>query len=1677
MTRGTWIKIKERVYKILSIFVLIGMLGQIFVPFSAYAISQGPPQPEFTSFKPMGATEMVDLFSGDFSYNLPLMTVPGPNGGYPINLGYQAGVKMEDEASWVGLGWNINPGAINRQMRGLPDDFNGAISSTNGDKVIREMNIKNDVTLSVNIVPKAEFFGKKLKAVKSGQLSLSTNSYRGLSFNVSTSGGKSPSNVFDYNWDLGFDSQGGLNASFGVGLGKKVKLGTSFGFNTRTGIYNNGLSISTKYFGTQISAGSLALQAITPETAFKMKGYSASLGFSTGPAGGGTEANGEVEGSYSEEGIANSTEEIPAYGYIYLQDRNEVANDFALMDYNQGKGQIINRHTPFLSAPVSTHDIFTVTGQGIGGSFRAFRSDYGIYNQGKVESVIDGGGFGDIEFGKGAGTNAGAEVKLNHRETYEGRWESDEINVSNKFKEKGEVVSPIYEPYYFSQIGNMSASSDYELNKIGGEQPVNYELKRKMTGSTLRPWAKSTLVDNDKNTYPMANSEREYREKRGVVFRARTYQEYENRKDNLSLSEKNIYTINANPLTSTSQEYRDLNGPGKSHHIRAIEMVNSNGMEYTYGIPVYNTLQKDVTFSVEGIKVTDNASTDAIPHPSHSTGAINPKLPKVSTIPNISETVSISNKQGKDNFFQSTTIPAYASSFLLTEVKSPDYVDLTGDGMSSDDLGSYVKFNHSKHDDYKWRAPYNYNEAYFYPGNLSDLKDDRMSYSYGEKEIWYLNSIETKTHIALFILSSVDREDGLGAKGELSDGTPSVLKKLEKIELYLKGESMPIKTVHFSYSNELCNGVANNNSSSGKLTLKKIHFSYGTSTRGELSPYVFSYANNSDYDLSKVDIWGNYKGDVIDAGRTYGIDNNIFPFVDQSSAADNNAFVSNWNLSKIVFPSGSTLNIEYESDDYTHVQDEEALQMVKVVGTHKEFGNGASIIEDDVTVVGDEVYMIASDSYGEVSNYLNKDHLRVLFELPVPIPLSTPSKLKKEIIDDYVNSINGELYYSFLAKLKIPFGKTGKDETAYEYIKGYTDINLNPGKYGLVNVASGDHKYGYITLKTIDKFDFDLSISTQVNPIEKAIWQKIRWDLPELLYGKQEEGSNVLMLLKGFYSFIKEIETTIFGYYNFASIHQFGSEFDIKNSLIRLGVPDMDGSKGKKGGGHRVKQIYLDDQWLTNAAQNEDSRYGKVYEYVTEKGYSSGITSWEPNKGEDNPFRLPVKFNKSIRLKSDLSLFSEKPVGEQYYPASQVGYSRVLVKDYNDVNTPPGVGLHKSSTGTKEYKFYTSKDYPIYVKSTEPTKKIFNSIAITIPYIGTVDQNSQGYSQGHYIEMNDMHGKIKSIAEYSSPLPCPAQTITEFTSPELLVSKQKFDYKKLSKYSIINELDERGHRVNRVDSKVLVLDENGNQSMMNLGLQYDFVTQMHQSSDYSTFFSNSANVTVPLDAFPIPIPSWWPDKAIYRDNMLRTISSTKVVYKKSILEKVTTTFEDRNTVTENLVFDGLTGEPVYSSTTNNFDEPIYQTNDKAYMDYAGMGGKYKNEGAYWSNETITDGVTNISNASDYLSVGDELLFNKTEHYWVKSITASNDITLIDKDGELAVTESGAIELYKSSKANLLNVTDEQNVGLNNGMIYYNESTLEAAINQLLANMDLSQAEMYFNPSSPFGPTTNYRTLG
>ncbi len=123
--------VKQKYIRRIALFLLLNFIFELMLPNIALALTSGPTAPEATSFEPVDTSDMVNLSTGDFVYNIPLLEVPGPSGGFPLSLSYHAGIMPNEDASWVGLGWTLNTGAITRTVSGLPDDHRN-VETTDG---------------------------------------------------------------------------------------------------------------------------------------------------------------------------------------------------------------------------------------------------------------------------------------------------------------------------------------------------------------------------------------------------------------------------------------------------------------------------------------------------------------------------------------------------------------------------------------------------------------------------------------------------------------------------------------------------------------------------------------------------------------------------------------------------------------------------------------------------------------------------------------------------------------------------------------------------------------------------------------------------------------------------------------------------------------------------------------------------------------------------------------------------------------------------------------------------------------------------------------------------------------------------------------------------------------------------------------------------------------------------------------------------------------------------------------------------------------------------------------------------------------------------------------------------------------------------------------------------------
>ncbi|NUM78231.1 hypothetical protein HUU40_28035 [candidate division KSB1 bacterium] len=92
-------------------------------------------EPTVQQFKVI-KSDLHDIYTGDLTLEFDLLTIGGRNGfDFPINLSYSAGIRLEQEASWVGLGFNILPPTIVRGVNSKPDDgAEGWLNNSNLDQ-------------------------------------------------------------------------------------------------------------------------------------------------------------------------------------------------------------------------------------------------------------------------------------------------------------------------------------------------------------------------------------------------------------------------------------------------------------------------------------------------------------------------------------------------------------------------------------------------------------------------------------------------------------------------------------------------------------------------------------------------------------------------------------------------------------------------------------------------------------------------------------------------------------------------------------------------------------------------------------------------------------------------------------------------------------------------------------------------------------------------------------------------------------------------------------------------------------------------------------------------------------------------------------------------------------------------------------------------------------------------------------------------------------------------------------------------------------------------------------------------------------------------------------------------------------------------------------------------------
>lgn len=1634
-------------------FFALNIFFEAVSPTVAFALTGGPSQPEVQSFTPVGTSDMVNVFSGDFNYNIPLLDVDG----YPINLAYNAGVSNDQEASWVGLGWNINPGTVNRGMRGMPDDFDG-------DVIHKETNSRPNQTFGVSVGLGFELFGKdppldpltSLPIAGSGYgnlhfgLGLNYNTYNGygmdLSAKLSLAMGKNNSDGFSGSLGLNSGTGRGLGISADLSYAKKnsVKdkynrsytnstLNTSLGLNYNTSSGLNSLTFSSsvsrqKYnyirnsdgaitgsrFSQQGSANggfgySFASPTYMPSSGPEMVNLGLNVSVSFGTALFGSHPKATLSGYYSGQFIKDKTKDYLAYGYLHSDKANDVANNI-LHDFNREKDNSFTLNTPNLPVTNYTYDSYAYTGQGISGDFRPHRNHVGTVFDPTVKNFPSMSSNVGIEIGAGNALHGGLNVEFSFSRTLSGKWVNNNQTAANSKFQNGS--SSTFEGVYFQQGGEKAAETDmnYFNNVINGFDPVRFSL----TPAGAEAIAANELVTKYGAAKAYSNNARSGRVNRNESVNVLTgtqasYAGVEKSIKNYSANDWSYFYTGAAPSTISRTSITATS----AHHISEITTLRDDGARYVYGIPVYNHKTEESTFAVQ----PSNVDIDY----ANGLAGYNPASEN-----------SIDNSSGLDHYFDKQEIPGYAHAFLLNAVLSADYVDRTQDGPTRDDFGKYTKINYTKvHSDYKWRTPYGENKASINQGLYSSAGnsgDDKASYSYGEKEIWYMHSIETKNYVAVFELQ--DRDDGLGVNGRNGGQNPGQkLQSLKEIRLYTRQElldkqsaAVPLKTIHFEYDYSLCTGIENNSNydplyptaaNRGKLTLKKVWFTYQGSSKGKLSPYEFTYADNDhngtpdanfNYNGKSYDRWGNYKPNNPPSGFNPNSNNpnllsSEFPYCEQDKATADN-YASAWNLTGIKLPSGADIKVTYESDDYAFVQNKKAMEMHTLLGATKDIGD----------LLTEDLYEIS----GVTKHNHNHLYIKLSAEEQADIAAAgsgSAAFIRNRFFRDEQGRDIDYLYFKVLLNVE-------RDLNAYtpkyEYVGGYAKIDFNSPPD--LDTATNSLR---LTLKEVEIYD-NIPLSGQTtNPISMAGINFVRKYMPRVAYDNNQDpytsfGSNLLGLLEGMKAaFTPIVQFFKGGLANALLLSNACQKFVPERSFVKL----YSSRQFKKGGGSRVKDLILTDNWAAQSGNTTGtSTYGQTYDYVTNDNngrvISSGVASYEPLiGGDENPFKKPVFYEEKNILAPDDDYYQEEPYGEALFPGASVGYSRIVVRNLERKNGSQQVSRH--ATGAVVHEFYTAKDFPTMTDRTDVKKERHKPNPVA-KFLKFFVRDFMTTSQGFQVVLNDMHGKPK------------AQWVYKEADPALLTAGTALNAYYGNNY--ISGVEYKYHRnLDQLTNNVQVVNKSGQVATGMVGVDYDMVIDTRESQTTTNVGTTQGNLEgFFLAIFPALVPTMFPgysrEKVRYRSTVV-----TKVLYRYGLLDETIAYDNGASVKTKNKLWDAQTGEVVLTETVNNFDDPVYGLTYPAHWAYDRMGNASKNIGAYSS---ISGG--SIAQPGNFIT-GDEVLFNNGVMGWVRSVLPT--VQVIDNTG--AVINLGGhtgVTVVRSGNRNQQNVPVAQVSSLVNPVV-------------------------------------------
>ena len=363
--------------KLLAILLAELILFAQIIPPPAMAGTGGPAQPEFSTFESVGTSDMVNEFTGSFTWNLPVIEVPGPNGsGYAMSLSYHSGTSPNEPASWVGYGWTLNPGSVSRNVRGFPDDYKQ-------DTVTYYNKTPKNWTVTAGTYAGVEAYSIGLSV----NASIRYNNYMGYGYSAGV--GLSAAGMLNLNYGIS-DGEGSFSASIRPPVNMKKKWEGENGGSVTVGAKMPAIDIVGGRHGFIHGEYGMASFGTAPRPGnfpgYTGKSYNVNTSLQGSPSMLEIGLEGGLIGNYNYQNN-DATETPEVYGYLYSADPD--ISDSDVMDYSSERERPFTKHDYYLHTSYSNADNFILNGEGLSGSFRLYNKKPGHFRPSSEYSSTD----------------------------------------------------------------------------------------------------------------------------------------------------------------------------------------------------------------------------------------------------------------------------------------------------------------------------------------------------------------------------------------------------------------------------------------------------------------------------------------------------------------------------------------------------------------------------------------------------------------------------------------------------------------------------------------------------------------------------------------------------------------------------------------------------------------------------------------------------------------------------------------------------------------------------------------------------------------------------------------------------------------------------------------------------------------------------------------------------------------------------------------------------------------------------------------------------------------------------------------------------------------------------------------------------------------------------------------